>query len=383
VNDNDLAEYALTNVVAPTSHQKLMLDVPFSEVILTEVEQTLNRLAVRRLVYAVTRWLPGAAWWLRSLAFSLLLLVLVGSGAWRTGEPPYLLWLHIWAAALLLTALIAYDWLANQIMQFLREEIVSELPPEMVQHAIRVSQGNLLLRRQALISAGVGALTALLLGPVLIAITGRLTPFTYFIVFFGSALTTNLIYIPAMATVFSLLIKPDQARLYPLDPAQSRLVRGLEAIGQRIVWITAILATVGVIGPFLIPKLGLASLAMAVLVLTGAVLATGLQFVVQAFVLRRIVVSRRERTLNELQNELTVLYERRNSLSSEEHAQLESLLAMHEQTLQSHPSATSFSDVFNFVSPLLLPLLGLVVGSLNLPFLDKGVLGVLVDVFLK
>jgi hypothetical protein len=70
-------------------------------------------------------------------------------------------------------------------------------------------------------------------------------------------------------------------------------------------------------------------------------------------------------------------------LSSEEHAQLESLLAMHEQTLQSHPSATSFSDVFNFVSPLLLPLLGLVVGSLNLPFLDKGVLGVLVDVFLK
>lgn len=360
-----------------------MLDAPFSKVILTEVEQVLDRLAVRRLVYAATRWLPGAAWWLRSLVFSLLVLVLVGSGAWLTGEPHYLLWLHIWAAALLFTALVAYDWLANQIMQFLREEIVSELPPEMVQHAIRVSQGNILMRGQALLSAGVGGLTALLLGPVLIAITGQLTPFTYFIVFFGSALTTNLIYIPAMATVFSLLINPDQVRLYPLDPAQSRLVRGLEAIGQRIVWITAILATVGVIGPFLIPKLGVASLAMAVLVLTGAVLATGLQFVVQAFVLRRIVVARRERTLNELQNELSGLYERRTALSNQEHAQLESLLAMHAQTLQSHPSATGLSDVFNFVSPLLLPLLGLVVGSLNLPFIDNGVLGFLVNVFLK
>lgn len=360
-----------------------MPNAPFSDVLVTEVEQILDRLVVRRLVRAVTGWLPRAAWWLRSFLFSLLVLALVGTGAWLTGEPLYLLWMHVWAAALLLTALIAYEWLAHQVIQILREEIASDLPPETLHRAIRVSQGNLMLRGQALVSAGVGGLTVLLLGPVLIAITGRFTPFTYFIVFFGSALTTNLIYIPAMATVFSLLVMTGEARLYPLDPAQSRVVRGLEAIGQRIVWMTAILATVGVIGPFLIPKLGAASLAIAGLVLTGAVMATGLQFVVQAFVLRRIVVARRDQTLNELQNELSALYERRATLSAEEHAQLESLLAMHAQALRSHPSATGFSDVFNFVSPLLLPILGLVVGSLNLPFIDHGALGFLVDVFLK
>jgi len=351
--------------------------------LVTQAENLLDRLAVRRFVKAVTGWLPRAAWWQRSVLFSLMVLIVTGAGAWLTGEPRYLLGLHVWAATLLLTALVTYDWLANQVVRILREEIAADLPPETIQRAIWVSQHHWVLRRQALLSAGVGGLTTLLLGPVLIAITGQLTPFTYLIVFFGSALTTNLVYIPAIATVFSLLIVTGEARLYPLDPAQSQLVRGLQAIGQRIVWITAILATVGVIGPFLIPGLGLASLAMALLVLTGAVAATGLQFVVQAFALRRLIVARRERTLNELQNELSALYERRATLGVEEHALLESLLAMRDQALQAHPSATGLADVFNFVSPLLLPLLGIVVGSLNLPFVNKDLLGFLVNVFLK
>ena len=39
--------------------------------------------------------------------------------------------------------------------------------------------------------------------------------------------------------------------------------------------------------------------------------------------------------------------------------------------------------LFEFASPLLLPLLGLIVGSLNLPFLHQGVVGWLIEAMLK
>ena len=360
-----------------------MVDTATPEALIEQGERLIGSLKVRSLVMATTAWAPRAAWWQRSVLFSLVLLAGTALGAWLAREPVGLYGLHIWAALLLLTALVAYELLAGQAFRILREAVIPHLPPDAIERAIALSDNQPLLRGQAWVSGGVGALTALLLGPALFALTGVFTPFTDLIVFLGSAFTANLIYIPAMVTALCLVVAVDGGQLYPLDPANSQLVRGIEDIGTRIVWTTVAIATVGVVGPLLIPSLGIVSLVLALLVLTGAVAVTGLQFALQQWVFSYIVSARREQTLNELQAKLSALYARQVSLTEAEQEQAELLLRMHDRAVRAPANLVSLPELINFTAPLLVPLLSLIIGSLNLPFLHQGVIGLLLQVFLK
>lgn len=343
-------------------------------------ERAVIGLSVRRLVEAVTFFMRRARWGWRAFVFcGLMLGISVGAGE-ATGEAPALAGVMAWAAALLLVALLVYERLGRRVVETLRNDIGPGLTDEVTRRAAEVAARSPILRWQTAISAGIGGLTALLLGPALVGTFGR-APATLAVVIVGSALTTNYVYVPAMVSVLALLLAGEAVPVFPLDPLLSQMVRGMERIGREIVWTTAALATVGVVGPLLIPGLGIVGLVLALLVFCGAVLATGLQYVVQVIAINRLVGDRRDTTLNTLQRELDAYYERRGSLETADAARASVLLAMHEQAGQARENALSFSEAVGFLSPLVVPLIGLLVGSLNLPWLNEGLIGALIEAF--
>jgi hypothetical protein len=329
------------------------------------VERLFDDLLVNRLARLI--WsLRGSPWWVSRVALALAFLILSLAG-WRlAGEPPVTLGVNLWAASLLLAALLIYCVLGYHVVRQVETFIAPEVPPEIEADIGGRQRSSALLRWQAALSGGVGALTVLLLAPVLWTVTQRPTPATWAAVFLGSALTVNLIYIPASVSVLSLWLSRDERlRLFPLDPGRSGIVQGLMAVGRAIVRATALLATVGVVGPFLIPGIGAASLVLALLVFTGAVSATGLQYVIQRYAIHRMVARQRRRTESELQTELTRLYERRLELSEVEAGRLSELLAIYAQVAAAEDRVFTVGKALDFASPLLLPMIGLLLGGAN------------------
>lgn len=338
-------------------------DDPPATPLATELAQTLDALWAMRVVRAVvpfTRW----AWPVRALVFTTLLTVVCAGGALVTREPIALLGLHLWAAALLVAALVLYPWLGGEVVVAFRDSVESSLPSSARAFARTTLARSPLLRWQALLSIGVGVLTAALLLPVLLISTGRVAPFTTLAVAIGSSLTTNLVYIPGAATVMTWLAR-EAEDLPALIPQHGRVVRAVQRTGHRIVLVTAGFASVGVLAPLGVPGLGAVGPALAALVLLGAVTTTAGQFVIQQAVLAELVSARRDRTLDELQSRINELYTRRDSLTSAERDELAATLSFHDRAANAPDVFASMQALLAFARPLVVPLVGAVFASLH------------------
>lgn len=328
----------------------------------TALGRTLDALWAKRVVRAAVpfaRW-PWAA---RAVAFTTMLTAACVGGALATQEPLALLGLHLWAAALLVTALLLYPWLGAEVVTAFRDAVAPSLPPAAQDFARRTLARSPVLRWQGALSVAVGVLTAALLLPVLLLSTGRVAPFTTLAVAVGSSLTTNLVYIPGAATVMTWLAR-EAEDLPALVPQHGRVVRAVQRTGHRIVLVTAGFASVGVLAPLVVPGLGAVGPALAALVLMGAVTTTAGQFVIQQVVLAELVSSRRDRTLDELQARINALYARRDALTPAERDELSATLGYHDRAAQAPDVFASMQALLAFARPLVVPLVGAVLASL-------------------
>lgn len=327
------------------------------------LERALEDLWSRRVVRALVpvAWLPFPV---RSMLFTVALSLAFVLGALASGEPRMLVGLHAWAAALLGASLLLYDWLGRRVLTAFRVGVAPSLRPEALDAARRLLTTSPVLRWQAAISVGVGVLTAALLLPVLYLVTGRLVPFTAAVVAIGSSVTTNLIYVPGMATVMTFLAR-DAEDLPPLAPQHGRLVRALQRTGHWIVLVTAAFATVGVLAPLVVPGLGAVGPVLAALVVFGAVSSTGVQFALQQVVLAALVNARRDRTLDELQAQIAPLYARRDALTGDERETLMALVNLHDRVAQAPDFLVSMQALLAFARPLVVPLASAVAVNLH------------------
>lgn len=326
--------------------------------------------------YVVVRWAvrPLAARshrTVQSIAFTVLVLALGVAGALLTGEPLSMLVLQGWAASLLLAVLLAFDALGDSLLRTLREEILPGLPTERLAAAAAELQDSILLRLEPLLSWGIGFLTALLLAPGLYLILGVVAPFTYLVVIVGSAVTVSMIYIPASVTTALLLFTAGEVALPPLRPEESRLVQGWHSITRRVSSTAALVATIGVLGPFLVPGLGRAAAVVAVLVFAGATSAVLVQIVLQQLRLGALIGRHRGRISRGLLAELSECYDQRHDPSEDLLARVELLL--HLRKLADRPATTHpwLSAGLRQLAPMALPLLSLLAGTVELPFLER------------
>ncbi len=342
----------------PTRH-----DAAVADDLSRDLERALDGLWARRVVRALTprREMP---WALRAALCSLLLGGLSVAGALALGEPLSLLGLHAWAVALLFTALVLYDLLARWVVAAFREAVIPALSAASLARARALLDASPALRWQAALSAGVGLVTVALFTAALAMVTGRLAPFAAAQVAVGSALTTNLVYVPGAATVMALLARDTDA-VAPVAPQHSPLVRALARAGHWTVMVTAALSTVGVLAPLVLPGLGLLGPVLAALVLCGAVASTGAQFVVQQVVIAAVVNARRDRTLDELQARVAALWPRLAELSPAERDELMQLSSLHDRVAQAPDLFGSLRALLEFARPLVVPLASAVLVNLH------------------
>ncbi len=347
------------------------------------LSQTLDGLLGRRIVLFATALLGRLPWALRVMAFSWGLVAIALIAGALGGEPRALREVDVWGGLLLAVTLIAYQGLAVDVKNLAGSAIIPALSATAVARAQAWSARSFVLRRQGLVCGGVALLTALPLVPALHVFVGHFGLVTVAFLCFGSAVVTSHIYIPASVSLLSLLSTAGRVELFPLDPNQSPMIRGLRRLGQRTVVVTAAMATVGALGPLLLPGLGAAAYVLAAMVLFGGVLASVAQFFVQQYAIGALIGRARGEAVSALQRELTPLFERRLALTEEERSQMELLLGLYDRVVQIQAKGFTLWEAARFAGPLLVPMVTLILSSLHIEIPDKGLVGVLLHKLLS
>ena len=356
---------------------------PESVLLAEELSRTLDGLFGRRIVLGATWALQRLPWALRALVFSGGLVAFTLAAGALLGEPRAFRQIDLWAGLLLLVTLIAYEGLAVDVKRLASAAIIPALSPEAVARARSLGTTNFLLTRQALICGGVGLLTAGMLVPALQIFVGHQGPATLLFLAVGSAIVTSLVYIPTSVSVLSLLSTAGRVELFPLDPNRSLMVAGLRRLGQRTVNVSAAMATVGALGPLLLPGLGPVAYVLSALVLCGAVSASVAQFFVQQYALGAIIARVRNESVGALQREIAPLFARRTQLSEDERGALAALLALYDRVVNISIKVFTVREGLRFASPLLVPVGTLILTSLHIEIPEHGVLGVVLHQLLK
>ena len=356
---------------------------PENELLAEELTQTLDALLGRRLVLFATAPLKSLPWALRATVFAVALVALTVAAGALCSEPATFRAIDVWAGLLLLVTLIAYQWLAEQVKRLAHTTITPELSLDVVKQARAWGATHFLLNRQAAVCMGVGLLTAAPLIPTLRIFAGHQGPATLFLICLGSAMVTNLIYIPASVSVLSLLAANSRIALFPLDPWRTRLVGALSKLGQSTVVVSAATATVGALGPLLLPGLGLIADVLAGLVLLGAVLASLAQYFVQQYALGSLLSRTRIESMAALQAEIAPLFARRLELSQDERGALDQLLALYDRVLAVSIKTFSARGALRFASPLFIPLLTMVLSALHINVPEQSPIWILMRKLLK
>jgi hypothetical protein len=145
-------------------------------------------------------------------------------------------------------------------------------------------------------------------------------------------------------------------------------------VTQGIVVIFAIQSTLSIILTVLLAR-GSELFAFTVAVVTGVVLfaVVGGLFALQQTRLSQLIANRRARTLSELQAELKAFYDQRGNLDDAAQKRFDYLLALHDRVAQTSDLAIDFGGTLRFFSPMLLPLLSLLLSNINLPFLTQDI----------
>lgn len=354
-----------------------------SDRLVEELTRALDSLLGRRVVLAATALLTRLPWALRAAAFAggLVALTLIAGAA--LSEPRALREVDVWGGLLLAVTLIAYQGLARDVKSIAGSVIIPSLSLDAVARARAFSASSFLVRRQTLICAGVGLLTAVPIVPALRVFVGHSGLSTVSFMCFGSAIVTSQIYIPASVSLLSLLSTAGRVELFPLDPNQSPMIRGLRRLGQRTVVVTAAMATVGALGPLLLPGLGAAAYVLAGMVLCGGVLASAAQFFVQQYAIGALITRARSESVSALQREITPLFERRLELSDSERSTLESLLALYDRVIQISVQGFTPREALRFAGPLLVPTATMILTSLHIEIPEHGLLGALLHQILR
>jgi hypothetical protein len=343
-----------------------------------DLARILGDLLPLRIVAVATSWMKPLPWPLRAIAFSGGLAVVARLAGRAIGEPRMMHAVDLWAGLLLAVAFISYAHLAVEVHRTARRAILPALCPGAVTRGQSWAEANFLVRRQGLVAASVGLVTALLLAPALRAFTGTFAPATLALVAIGATLTTGLIYIPGSVSVLGLLAIEGRARIFALDPYRSPLVRGLLRLGQRTAGVAAILATVGALGPLLMPGLGVVAYVLAALVFFGGVLATLAQFLVQQYAIGALVSRARSAEIAALQARIEPLFARHAELSSDARESLASLLELYDRVCAISPRGFSVGEALRFARPLLLPCVTALLTSMPAN-LREGPLGALIE----
>ena len=346
-----------------------------------ELHRTLDGLFGRRLVLAVTP--SRLPWALRATLFTgglLALTLLVGA---FLGEPRALREIDLWAGLLLLVTLLTYEGLAQKVKRIAGAAIVPAMSPEAVARARSWRATSFLLTRQAAVCLGVGVLTGVPLAPALRLFVGHLGPATLVLIAVGSAVVTSLVYIPASVSLLGLLATAGRVELFPLDPNRSPMVMGLRRLGQRTVVVTAAMATVGALGPLLLPGLGPVAYVLAGMVLCGAVAASVAQFFVQQYALGVLLTRGRGELVDALQRDITPLFARRTALSEAERGALESLLLLYDRVVNISTRVFTPREALRFAGPMLVPTVTMILTSLHIELPEHGPVGMILRQLLR
>lgn len=356
---------------------------PDHELLADELERILDGLWGRRLVLGATPRLHALPFALRAALFTMVGVSATALVGRLLHEPLLLRQIDVWAGLLLLVTLIAYEWLANHVKRLARTQIIPELSPQVVAHARAWAATHPLLTRQAILCGLVGLLTA---APLLLALrmfASHHGAATLVLVAVGSAMVTSCIYIPASVSVLSLLVADSRVPLFPLDPGRTRLVGALRQLGQRTVVVSAAMATVGALGPPLLPGAGPVAYLLSGLVLLGAVLASGAQYLVQQYALGSLLARTRIEAMAALQGEIAPLFARRCELASDERAKLQQLLALYDRVVAASIQVFTLRDALRYVSPFLIPLLTMALSALHIQIPERSMVWVVLRQFLK
>jgi hypothetical protein len=363
--------------------------LPTGNALVKQAQQAMDDLLSFRLVRATTWFLPRAPLWLRSVLFSLLALVVLSALSWLNlfGEPSVVFFrLSVQGAVNLLVWLVAFDVIGRDMLIILARDVAPTLPPAVTVSAARRLQEGFTLRRQTLVSVlSAGLITALAGPPVLIPTLEFKSTLAFFLFLILTmiviAIIIPIVHFGALLTSTTHLFTEGNVPLYPLDPRRSPLIRGSTAISQRVVVLLAVLGAFSILMTLLFaPGSKLLLLAATVLGAVSIAGLVGMLFVLQQRDLSRIVAERRARTLTELQAELSGLYDNRDSLSAAERERFDYLLALHDRVTKTSDKAFNFGGALRFASPLVLPLLSLLLSNLSLPFLNEGVGSVLQEI---
>lgn len=347
-----------------------------------ELTRTLDGLLGRRLVLGATAPLSRLPWAMRSAVFSGGLVALSLLGGRLLGEPRAFREVDVWSGLLLLVTLFAYEGLATEVKRLASSAIIPALSEQAVAKARAWHRESFLLRRQEVLCGGIAFLTAAPIVPALHAFVGHYGPATVGFLCFCSGIVTSLIYIPASVSLLSLLSVTGRVELFPLDPNQSPMIRGLRRLGQRTVVVTAAMATVGSLGPLLLPGLGAAAYVLAGMVLCGGVLASAAQFFVQQYAIGALITRVRSESIAALQSEITPLFERRMALSEDERSTLEKLLLLYDRVIQISVQGFTLREAARFAGPLLVPAVTLILSSLHIELPQTGFIGAVLRQFL-
>jgi hypothetical protein len=341
------------------------------------IDAAFDALSAYAVVRRVARPIAGSrSWAAQSIAFTLLLLGVCMAGAVWTGEPATFLALQLWSAVLLLAVLLAFHGLARAIVDTLRDKVFPVLPPAELDDAAARLRTALPLRLEPIVSWGVGVLTILLAGVGLYLLLGTAGPFAYLNILVGSALTVSMVFVPATVTAALLHLTSGPIRLPPVRPEISPLVVGWRSITRHVIRVAALVATIGVIGPFLVPGLGSAATVVASLVLAGATSAVLVLIIVQHRRLGTLLRDHRRAIEKELLTEIGEYYERRHALDAADIARVEALVLF--QKLVAERSGRERMGtavaILRQLAPMSLPLLGLLAGSVDIPFIENDTL---------
>lgn len=360
----------MASVTERTRHVDAAPDLD-AEALAGRLAQTLGSLSAYRLVQRVAAPRNGVgSWTLRAVGFTLALTATCALGAVLTHEPRISLALQLWAAVLLLTVLIAFDRLARSLLEILRSDVLPGLPAAMLQSADERLRTTRLLRLEPVASASIGALTVLLLAPGLYLLEGIVAPFTYAVVLVGSAVMVSMIYIPATVTAALLHFTSQPLPLPPVRPEEAPLVEAWTRITYRVTWVAALVATIGVLGPYLVLGVGPAATVVAVLVFAGATTAVLALIVMQQIRIRMLLSDHRETILRQIQAELTDYYARRHELNEAEVARVELLTRFQELARPSEGPGRFIGALIRHLAPMAIPLVSLLANTIDLPFID-------------
>ena len=348
-----------------------------------ELARTLDGLFGRRLVLAATAVLARLPWALRALVCTAGLVALTLLAGAALAEPRPLREIDLWAGLLLLVTLIAYEGLLRQVKRVAGAAIIPSLSPEAVARARAFAARSFLLNRQAAVCLGLGLLTAAPLVPALRFFVGHPGPATLAFIALGSAVVTSQVYIPASVSLLSLVSTVGRVELFPLDPNHAPLVVGLRRLGQQTVVVTAAMATVGALGPLLLPGLGPVAYVLSAMVLCGAVAASAAQFFVQQYALGTLLARARNESISALQHEIAPLFARRTALSEDERGTLESLLQLYDRVGNISTRVFTPHQALRFAGPLLIPTVTMVLTSLHIELPKQGPLGLILHQLLR